>query len=338
MSKPGCGSGARSATSSRRRRATRRTSSPSRSSITISAPDGHAGSIVERRPGDHERDPGRRGGQGVGVGADLVGHVAVGRHAVTADDDGVDLAGGDQAGGGAVDDQLVRDPEPAQLVDGQAGALQQRPGLGGQHQLELAAVGQLGDHRQRGPAARSGQGAGVAVGEDAQAPARPGSRRRAAPAPRWPRPPRRGSRAPRPAPPAAVPARRDAPGRRGRPGSTAWARLTAVGRDARAAPSRRRAPASPAPGRGPAPAPARSPRRRRSAARPGSTAAGSPAATSAARAQRQLDLVPRQAVWSSAHSTPSSKRSATTGPDARRPRRRSRGARSAVSWSARSGG
>ena len=108
-----------------------RTSSGSRSSIVMSAPVGVAGSIVRGRAGHHERDPGRVRGQRQAVGADLVGHVAVGRHPVAADDHGVDRAGRDQPGRGRVDHQLVRDAQAGQLVDGQAGALEERPRLGG---------------------------------------------------------------------------------------------------------------------------------------------------------------------------------------------------------------
>ena len=64
-------------------------------------------------------------GQRQAVGADLVGHVAVGRHPVAADDHGVDRPGRDQPGRGRVDHQLVRDPHAGQLVDGQAGALEE---------------------------------------------------------------------------------------------------------------------------------------------------------------------------------------------------------------------
>ena len=116
--------------------------------------------------GHHERDPGRVRGQSQAVGADLVGHVAVGRHPVAADDHGVDRAGRDQAGRGRVHHQLVRDPHAGQLVDGQAGALEEGPGLGRDRHHQGFALGQLGDHGERGAAPRGGQRARVAVGED----------------------------------------------------------------------------------------------------------------------------------------------------------------------------
>ena len=123
-----------------------------------------------RRAGDDERDPGRARGQRVRVRADLVGDVAVGGHAVAADDDRVDLAAAHEPRGGAVDEQLVGDAGAPQLPDRQPRALQQRPRLAREHR-QLAARGELGDDRQRRAGAAARERAGVAVRED---PARPG--------------------------------------------------------------------------------------------------------------------------------------------------------------------
>ena len=90
-----------------------RTSSASRSSISIASPVAQPQVDRRRRPGGHERDAGRARGQREPVGADLVRDVAVGGHAVEAGDDGVRRAGAQQPGGGGVDQQRVLDPEPA---------------------------------------------------------------------------------------------------------------------------------------------------------------------------------------------------------------------------------
>ena len=126
------------------------------------------GFLVDRRGGarDHERDGRGVGGEREPVRSDLVGDVAVGRHAVAPDDHGVDGSPRDQPGGGAIDDQLVWYPELGQLVGGEPRPLEERPGLGGEDQFEIAAVVALGDHGERGATAWSGQRAGVAVGED----------------------------------------------------------------------------------------------------------------------------------------------------------------------------
>ena len=64
-------------------------------------------------------------GEREAVRADLVGDIAVGGHAVAADDHGVDRAARDQPGSGAVDDQLVRDVEAGELICRQARSLEQ---------------------------------------------------------------------------------------------------------------------------------------------------------------------------------------------------------------------
>ena len=113
---------------------------------------------------DHERDAGGAGGERQAVGADLVGHVPVGRHAIAADHHRVDLAARDEAGGRAVGQQLVLDARAAELPHRQPAALEQRPGLVHQHP-DRPAVGQLEDHGEARPAPPGGERAGVAVRE-----------------------------------------------------------------------------------------------------------------------------------------------------------------------------
>ena len=162
------------------------------------------------------------------VRADLVGHVAVGRDPIAADDHRADLSAGDQPGGGGVDDQLVTGSRAARARTSSAarpgaaaGSRWRSPSRGGPRSAEL------GDHGERRAAAGRGERAGVAVGEDHAARPRAG-RRRAPRSPRWPPPPRPGSRGPRPSAAAAGSAPRVATAASTR--STAWARLTAVGR------------------------------------------------------------------------------------------------------------
>ena len=105
-------------------------------------------------------------GEGEGVGADLVGDVAVGGDAVGADDDGVHEAAGDDTGGGAIDDDLVRDAFRGQLPRGQARALEERAGLIDEDAGDLALpVGGL-DDAEGGTDAAGRESAGVAVGEE----------------------------------------------------------------------------------------------------------------------------------------------------------------------------
>ena len=87
-----------------------RTSSPSRSSIGIAAPSGVARSTDEVGPAGDEGDAGRRGGERQAVGPDLVGHAAVGGHAVEADHDRVGLAAGEQPGRRRVGHERERSP------------------------------------------------------------------------------------------------------------------------------------------------------------------------------------------------------------------------------------
>ena len=193
-----------------------RTSSPSRSSISMLSPSGRSASMVEVGAATTNGMPAARGGQGQGIGADLVGGVAVGRHAVGAHDRRVDLAAADEPGHRAVDHEIVAHAGARELPHGQARALQQRPRLAGED-VDAAALVQLEDHRQRGPPPAGGQRTGVAVRGDPPRTRRAGRRR----ARRWRprrRPPRRGcARPPRARRPPSTPAQPPAPPRgRGR--------------------------------------------------------------------------------------------------------------------------
>ena len=142
----------------------RRTSSGSRSSISISA--ARAVRVDRRRrPGDDELDPGGARGERQRVRADLIGDVAVRRDAVTADDHGSDRSAGDQAGRGRVDDQLVRDRQPASSY-----TVSRAPWSSGRDSVastpSSCRAGQLGDDPERGAGSGRCERAGVAVGQD----------------------------------------------------------------------------------------------------------------------------------------------------------------------------
>src|SRR6185437_14303334 len=91
------------------------------------------GRLVNRglRGGNHERDARPVCRQGEGVGADLVGHVAVGRHPVGPDDDRVGVSLADQERAGAVGREVVLNAKLAQFPGGEPRSLQQRTGLVG---------------------------------------------------------------------------------------------------------------------------------------------------------------------------------------------------------------
>ena len=108
------------------------------------------------------------------VGADLVGEVAVGRDAVRADHDSLDFAGAHQAGGHVVADDGGGDMVGHQLPRGEARALQKGAGLVGVD-MDFFAHGYRGaDDAERGAVAAGGQGAGVAVRQNANTPRGPG--------------------------------------------------------------------------------------------------------------------------------------------------------------------
>ncbi len=97
-----------------------------------------------------------------GVGADLVGKVPVGRHAVAPQKDQVH-----EAGGHAVGDEGGGDAVPHQLPGGEPGPLEEGPCLVAvDHGHMSGGVGRA-HHPQGGAIAPGGDGPGVAVGEDA---------------------------------------------------------------------------------------------------------------------------------------------------------------------------
>src|SRR5581483_9626091 len=85
------------------------------------------------------------------IGADLVRRVPVGRDAIGADEDQVDLARAQQARGGAVGDHRDWDSGAGELPRRQPGALHQRPGLVGEHFDAAAMLGRHVYGRQRRP-------------------------------------------------------------------------------------------------------------------------------------------------------------------------------------------
>ncbi|HEV2871054.1 MAG TPA: hypothetical protein VG409_06485, partial [Actinomycetota bacterium] len=126
---------------------------------------GGLGVEAGQRPDHVEGDAVGPGQHGQAVGADLVGGVAVGGHPVAADQHGVDQAAGHGRAGGGVGHHRDRDAGGDQLPGGEAGALEQRPGLGGQH-LDRLPGRRLGvDDPEGGAEPGGGQAPGVAVGE-----------------------------------------------------------------------------------------------------------------------------------------------------------------------------
>ena len=105
------------------------------------------------------------------VGADLVGHVAVGGHTVGAHHHRVHAPLLHHVAGHVVGDERHRHLLLAQLPCGEPGALEEGPGLVHEHLFDgLARLLHGAQHPQRGAVTRGGQGTGVAVGEDAPGP------------------------------------------------------------------------------------------------------------------------------------------------------------------------
>ena len=254
---------------------------------------------------------GRTGGEREAVRADLVGDVSVGRHAVAADDHRVDRAAGDQPGRRA-----SRRSARAGCSGGRARTTVSRaPWSSGRDSVastrsSVPAVGQLGDHRERGAAAGRRERAGVAVGED---PAGAGEQVGAVGGDRvrWRLPPRLRSRALRRAP------RRAPVGARST--GAAYTRSTAHAQVDRrragvAQESPRLARALSAEGSRESSRRRRRRRRRRSAARRGSPGGGSPRPRRRRCEARAARSRQGSAVWSIARSAAPSKRSATSSP------------------------
>jgi uncharacterized protein len=128
------------------------------------------GLVVDRRlrNRDHERNAGLARRERQGIRPDLVGHIAVRRHAVGSHDDGVRHPPADEERPGTVADQVVLDAELAQLPAGQPRPLQQRAGLVHDDVAERTLVVQRPDHAQRRSPAQAGEAPGVAVRMDGQ--------------------------------------------------------------------------------------------------------------------------------------------------------------------------
>jgi glutamate carboxypeptidase len=99
------------------------------------------------------------------VGADLVGHIAIGGHPVGADDDGLDLALAHEAGCHVVAQDGGGDAVVHHLPGGEARALQERPRLIRVDVQLVAAFHGRADHSQGHAITAGGKGPGVAVGQ-----------------------------------------------------------------------------------------------------------------------------------------------------------------------------
>jgi hypothetical protein len=104
------------------------------------------------------------------VGADLVGGVAIGGDAIRADDHRLHQPAGHQAAGHAIGGQAYVDAAGQQFPRGQARALQQGAGLVRIHRQGGAPAHGGDDGAQGGAVATSGEGAGMAMGEDTAMP------------------------------------------------------------------------------------------------------------------------------------------------------------------------
>ncbi len=116
--------------------------------------------------GDVEGDAVLFGEDGDGVGADLVGGVAVGGDAVCADDDGGDAALRHEVAGHVVADEGGGDVVFEQLPGGEACALVEGAGLVGEDVDLFAGFDGGADDAEGGAVAAGGERSGVAVGED----------------------------------------------------------------------------------------------------------------------------------------------------------------------------
>ncbi len=103
------------------------------------------------------------GSDGEVVGADLVGHIAVGGNAVGADHTQVHLFGAHVVARSAVGDNPEGNAELLELPGGETAALQPRPGLVDQHLYLFAVFVGDADHTQCGAVVDRGESAGVAV-------------------------------------------------------------------------------------------------------------------------------------------------------------------------------
>ena len=106
---------------------------------------------------------------GYHVGADLVGHIAVGRHTIRPHDDRIDLSSAHQEAGHVVGDQGDGDVFLNHFPGRQPRALQERAGFIGDHLDALAGFNSGADDAERRAMATRGQRARVAMREHARA-------------------------------------------------------------------------------------------------------------------------------------------------------------------------
>ena len=127
------------------------------------------GGAVDGGPGsgDVKGDAVFFGQDGDRVGADLVGHVAVGGDAVCAHDHGLDAALAHEAGGHVVAEDGGGNAVGHQFPGGEARALQEWTGFVGKDVNPLTALDGSANDAQSCPVAAGSQGSGVAVGEHA---------------------------------------------------------------------------------------------------------------------------------------------------------------------------
>lgn len=119
--------------------------------------------------GGHDRVKGNAvlfGDDGQLVGADLVGHVAVGGRAVGANQDDVHLAGAHEVAGGVVGDDIIGDAALLKLPGRETRPLQTGAGFVYQYMNLFALLVRGKDDAQGGAPIDRGQRAGVAVVED----------------------------------------------------------------------------------------------------------------------------------------------------------------------------
>ena len=102
------------------------------------------------------------------IGADLVGEVAVGRDAIRADDDEVDVAALHERPGHALGDDGRRDVIAHEFPGRQPRALQERPRLVGEHLPHLALLRGGANDAERRAVPGGRERAGVAVRQNAR--------------------------------------------------------------------------------------------------------------------------------------------------------------------------
>ena len=120
-----------------------------------------------RRGGHHvEGDPVAVGEHCQGVGADLVGGVAVPRDAIRPNEHCINFPFSHEPAGGGVGDQPKGDPLPEELPGGEPRPLQARPGLAGINQLQFPLLPRCSNYPKGGAVAAGRQRSCVANRED----------------------------------------------------------------------------------------------------------------------------------------------------------------------------